>query len=337
MKFLAMQISLLVIAIASSLEGTVQAAPIDDFEGRWALTIPGGRAGWLSVSKEKGYYDSSILWGGGSVVPTSSTYIDEDGNLVVTRVRTQDRKVKGEVVKTHTFTETLKARVKGDEIHITQYNPHRNGKGVNIEEFSGNRIKDLPKAPDLSKAKFGKPITLLKKNSLDGWTLMEDKPNGWSVNNGVLTNNPVQPEGKHIRYANLRTVDEFEDFNLTLEANVPKDGNSGIYLRGIYEVQVEDSYGEPADSHHMGAVYSRITPSKAVEKPAGEWQTVDITLMDRHITVILNGTTIIDNEPLLGCTGGAMTSNEFKPGPLYLQGDHSGVSYRNVVLTPIKN
>ena len=83
----------------------------------------------------------------------------------------------------------------------------------------------------------------------------------------------------------------------------------------------------------MGAVYSRITPSEAVERAPGKWQTLDITLVDRHITVILNGTTIIDNEPLLGCTGGALWSDEFRPGPLYLQGDHSAVRYRNMVLT----
>jgi hypothetical protein len=331
------QLSILALAITISFVSHSHAAPIDEFEGRWALTIPGGGAGWLGVTQENGYYDSSILWGGGSVVPTASTYIDQDGKLIVTRTHTQERKINGEVVKTHTFTETLKASLSGDTIKIVRYNPNRNGNGMNVEEFSGKRIVDLPPAPDLSKAKYGKPIKLLKKNGLDGWELLDKNPSGWSVKNGVLSNNPVQPEGKHIRYANLRTVDEFEDFNLTLEASVPKGGNSGIYLRGIYEVQVMDSYGMEKDNHHMGAVYSRITPSEAVEKAPGEWQTVDITLLNRHITVILNGTTIIDNEALLGCTGGAMTSDEFKPGPLYLQGDHSGVSYRNVILKPITN
>jgi hypothetical protein len=98
---------------------------------------------------------------------------------------------------------------------------------------------------------------------------------------------------------------------------------------------VSDSYGRPLDSHNMGGVYSRIAPRVAAEKPAGQWQTFDITLLDRHVTVKLNGRTLIDNEPLLGCTGGALWSDEFKPGPIYLQGDHTGVSYRNIVLTPI--
>jgi hypothetical protein len=143
-------------------------------------------------------------------------------------------------------------------------------------------------------------------------------------------------EGKpHPDTANLRTIREFEDFNLRLEVNPPPGCNSGVYLRGIYEVQVLDSFGQPVDSHNMGAIYSRITPTVAAEKPPGEWQTLDITLVDRHVTVILNGTKIIDNQPLQGCTGGALWSDEFRPGPIYLQGDHGPVSYRNIVLRPV--
>jgi hypothetical protein len=143
-------------------------------------------------------------------------------------------------------------------------------------------------------------------------------------------------EGRpHVNSGNLRTEREFEDFNLQLEVNVPADSNSGIYLRGIYEVQVLDSYGKPLDSHNMGAIYSRITPTVAAEKPAGQWQSLDITLVDRHVTVVLNGTRIIDNQPLLGCTGGALWSDEFRPGPIYLQGDHGPVEYRQIVLRPV--
>ena len=139
--------------------------------------------------------------------------------------------------------------------------------------------------------------------------------------------------GKH--FGNLRTDAEFEDFNLKLEVRTLAGSNSGIYLRGIYEVQVMESHGQPLDSHHMGALYSRITPSVAAEKPIGEWQTLDITLVDRHLTVVLNGKTIIDNQPVLGCTGGALSSDETKPGPIYLQGDHTNIDYRNIVLRPV--
>jgi hypothetical protein len=132
-------------------------------------------------------------------------------------------------------------------------------------------------------------------------------------------------------------VDTYEDFNLKIEVNVPAHSNSGVYLRGIYEVQVVDSYGKELDSHNMGGLYSRITPLLAAEKPAGEWQKMDITLYKRHLTVVLNGKTIIDNQPVKGVTGGALTSDEFIPGPIYLQGDHGKVSYRNIVITPVVN
>lgn len=335
MKFV-IRFLILLLAVTVTSSSNVHADAIDDYVGRWALTLPSGSAGWLSVSKEKDYYDSSILWGGGSVVPTASTYLDDHGTLVITRIHIQERKDEnGKVIKTHTFTEIIYGHVDGDTINLNRINPKRNGKGARVERFSGKRIADLPPAPDVSNAKYDEPINLLKANSLDGWELLGDQANGWTVKEGVLNNNPVQPEGKHIRYGNLRTVAEFEDFKLTLETNVPEGGNSGIYLRGIYEVQVFDSYGKSVDSHNMGGIYSRITPSSSAEKPAGQWQSYDITLLDRHVTVILNGTTIIDNQPLLGCTGGALTSDEFIPGPIYLQGDHSGVNYRNIVLTPI--
>lgn len=116
---------------------------------------------------------------------------------------------------------------------------------------------------------------------------------------------------------------------------MPEHSNSGVYLRGMYEVQVVDSYGAKLDSHNMGAVYSRITPTVAAEKKGGEWQSLDIILCNRHVSVTLNGTKIIDNQPVYGPTGGAMQADVFKAGPIYLQGDHGKVLYRNMVLTPI--
>lgn len=313
------------------------AAAPDAFAGRWALTIPGGGAGWLGVEQKDGYWDASILWGGGSVVPVDSVFF-VDGALYAVRLHKVERKdAAGDVVRTQTFPEVIVARAEGDRLDLTQIQPHRNGVGVDEREFSGKRIPSLPPKPDLSKAKFGKPIELFTGRNLEGWKLTNPHAkSGWSVKDGLLVNDPVQEKGKpRAHYGNLRTVAEFEDFNLKLEANLPRGGNSGIYLRGIYEVQVADTYGRSLDSHNMGGVYSRITPTAAAEKRAGQWQTMEITLLDRHVTVVLNGTRIIDNQPLLGCTGGALWSDEFRPGPLYLQGDHTGVSYRNIVLTPI--
>lgn len=315
---------------------TAVASEADPFIGRWALTIPGGGAGWLGVTQENGYLDAGILWGGGSVVPVDSVFTANDSLCVVRLQKAERKDAEGKVVRTQMFPEVILAKVDGDTLQLTQIQPHHNGIGYDEREFTGKRIPDLPARPDLSKVKFGAPIALFNGTSLDGWKLTSDgQKNGWSAQAGTLVNRPVQPEGRHLSYGNLRTVAEFEDFNLKLEVKVDKGGNSGVYLRGIYEVQVADTYGRPLDSHNMGGVYSRITPSMAAEKPAGEWQTMDITLVDRHVTVILNGHKIIDNEPVLGCTGGALTSDEFKPGPIYLQGDHTGITYRNIVLTPV--
>ena len=306
------------------------------YVGNWALTIPGGGAGWLGVNENQGKLSASVLWGGGSVLPVDGVTLAGD-QLVVTRLQQHEQKdASGKSVKV-TTTETITASVEGDSLKLTTVKQQPDGKETGKASFLGQRIPPLPPAPDLSKVKFGAPITLFNGKNLDGWKLVNHQAvNGWSVKEGVLTNDPVQEAGTpHKSYGNLQTEQEFEDFQLTLETSVPKGGNSGIYLRGIYEVQVVDSYGHGLDSHNMGAIYSRITPSEAAEKPAGEWQTFDITLVDRYVTVILNGKKIIDNQPLFGCTGGALWSDQFRPGPLYLQGDHTGANYRNMVLKPV--
>ena len=316
---------------ASSLSAADVCDAAKPFVGRWALTLPGGGAGWLGVEPQAdGSLKGSILWGGGSVVPVAETKV-ENGALVV--VRKSTRKKDGKDV---TFVETLTAKLDGDKLALSTRTVNDEGKEVGKGDFSGKKIPDLPPKPDLSKVKFGTPVPLLNGKDMSGWKVMSDKaPNCWKVSDGMLSNRVKGPDGKNQHGANIRTEQEFEDFNLKTEVRVPQGGNSGMYLRGIYEVQVAETFGKPCDSHNMGALYSRITPAVAAEKPAGEWQTVDITLVDRHLTVILNGKTIIDNQPVLGCTGGAMTSDEFKPGPIYLQGDHTDVDYRNMVLTPV--
>lgn len=315
------------------------AAPANDtFLGRWALTTSSGGIGWLEVKKQNGWYDGSLLWIGGSVLPVASVTI-ADGSLTVTRVRDLERKdATGKVVRKQQLTDSYTVQVEGDSLKGVRIAPRNNGVGVDRLEFTGKRIPALPPRPDLAKVKFGEPIQLFNGRDLSGWKVKEtDIKNAWSVENGVLANRPPHHEASQprVRTANLRTEREFEDFNLKLEVNVPNGSNSGVYLRGLYEIQVFDSYGKPLDPHNMGAIYSRITPSVAAEKPAGEWQTLDLTLVDRHATVILNGKKIIDNQPLEGCTGGALFSDESRPGPIYLQGDHGAVSYRNITLRPV--
>jgi hypothetical protein len=291
------------------------------------------------ISQESDYLDADLLWIGGSVLPVANVFLAGDKYLFVTRtdnvVRKRDEK--NEPVRTHIITNWLEVERSGENIKGFLLTPRANGKGIDSTSFSGTKLAPPPPVPDLTKLKYGTPVTLFNGKDLSGWKLINEKQkNGFSVKDGVLTNNPEQEEGKpHISYGNLRTEKTFEDFNLKIEVNIPEGSNSGIYLRGMYEIQVLDTYKKELDSHNMGAVYSRIKPLTAAEKPAGEWQSLDITLCKRHATVILNGVKIIDNQPIYGPTGGAILSDVFAPGPIYLQGDHGKVSYRNILLTPI--
>jgi hypothetical protein len=296
------------------------------FVGEWALTIGKGGAGWLGVKDDNGKPTASLLWIAGSVEKVPEAKIEGD-TLVLTLGRPNARNANAN-------PETITVKVEGDTLKGER---GRASGTANKQEFTGKRQPPVPPTPDLSKVKYGEPVQLFNGKDLTGWRIIEPgAANGWSVKDGALLSNPVQEPGKpHKNYGNLRTDREFEDFNLKLECNVAKNGNSGIYLRGIYEVQVADTFGHPLDPHNMGAVYSRIKPTESAEKPAGEWQTFDITLVDRHVTVILNGKKIIDNQPVLGCTGGALWSDPMRPGPIYLQGDHSVASFRNIVLKPV--
>jgi hypothetical protein len=333
----------LVVYLAGGLQqGNAQDSKVEPFLGSWALNLdyPDNSAGWLEIRQEGGYLDADILWRWASVYPVDFVFMLDD-YLVITRssekVTATDAAGKATRKQRPLYWYDIypdgKDRIKG-----LAHFPSRDGLGMQKVSFTGNRIPPCGSAPDLAKAEYGKAVELFNGKNLKGWEIMGSAANGWKVEGGVLINDPVQIEdGKKIAYGNLRTVDTFEDFSLSLEVNVPAGSNSGVYLRGIYEVQVLDSYGREPDSHNMGGLYSRITPSATAEKPAGEWQQLEMILYKRHLTVVLNGTTIIDNQCVKGVTGGALTSDEFSPGPIYLQGDHGPVSYRNMVLKPITN
>ena len=175
---------------------------------------------------------------------------------------------------------------------------------------------------------WGKPIKLFNGKDLTGWKAIGGT-NNWIVKNGILTNTKAG--------ANLITNQKFNDFKLHIEFRYQKAGNSGVYLRGRHEVQIEDS---PAGTHPntvlYGGVYGFLTPSEINAKGPGEWQSYDITLIGRMVTIVSNGKTIISNQEIPGITGGALDSNEGEPGPIYLQGDHQPVEFRNIVITPAK-
>jgi hypothetical protein len=175
--------------------------------------------------------------------------------------------------------------------------------------------------------KWGKPVQLFNGKDLTGWH--PDKPGApeWTVENGTI----VKPAHAH----ELINDHKFQDFKLHLEFNCGKDANSGVYLRGRYEVQIEtESQGEPP-SHHTGGVYGFLAPDPEQPRTPDVWQTFDITLIGRKVTVVLNGTTVINDQEIPGLTGGALDSHEAMPGPIYLQGSEKGqVAFRNIVVTP---
>jgi hypothetical protein len=172
---------------------------------------------------------------------------------------------------------------------------------------------------------WGQAIQLFNGKNLDGWH-PSGKTNQWIVQDGIL-------QSPHTG-SNLISDRAFNDFKLHVEFRYPEGSNSGVYLRGRYEVQIEASHDDEPYKNIFSAIYGFIEPSELAAKKPGEWQTFDITLTGRMVTVIANGKTVICNREIPGITGGALDSHEGEPGPLYIQGDHLSIEYRNITITP---
>jgi hypothetical protein len=173
---------------------------------------------------------------------------------------------------------------------------------------------------------FGKPVTLFNGKDLTGWHALPGGASAWQVVNGVLTNTKAG--------ANLATDEKYADFKLHIEFRFPAKGNSGIYLRGRHELQIEDPVLGVVPIEGLGAIYGFIPPNASAGKNAGEWQSYDVTLVGRQVTVVLNGVEVICKRDIPGPTGGALDSDERERGPIFLQGDHGPMEFRNVVITP---
>jgi hypothetical protein len=195
--------------------------------------------------------------------------------------------------------------------------------------LDGNKLKFTGvRAPSLERKEppvWGNPVNLLTEN-MDRWIIPEN--NKFKMVDGVLVN----PE----KGGNLITNQKFDDFKLSVEFRYPEGSNSGIYLRGRYELQIEDSRGR-ADDVSIGGIYGFIAPAVNAAKKPGEWQTFEITLVGRNVTIVHNGIEVISNRPIPGITGGSLDSNEGNPGPIMIQGDHGPVEFRKFVITPSVN
>jgi hypothetical protein len=309
---------LMLAVIAPGWPVSASASPAGEnaFLGRWDITATGSQSGWpricwLELRRDDGMLKGRFNAGGGAVFDLPQVTI-EGGELKFQYPQGEAPKETQQV-----WQATVKdARLVGTALV--------NGKTLS---WSGVRGPVWPATPPPRKP--GKPIDLFNGKDVSGWLCQDPRrPMGWFVKDGILMN-----EGKEAN--NIYTRQKFNDFKLEVEFNVDPQSNSGVYLRGRYEIQILDGYGRPLDVHSQGALYGFIVPAVNADKPAGEWQTYEITLIANHVTVILNGTKIIDNGEVPGITGGALDANEKGPGPILLQGDHGRVQFRKVRLTPL--
>ncbi|WP_373515277.1 DUF1080 domain-containing protein [Persicitalea sp.] len=281
-------------------------------EGRWDLTVD--MAGKLSPSwLEVTHSGNHTLVGRFVSVSGSARPISE--------VHFQDGKFNFSIPPQWESGEndfSVQGTLMGDKIEGTLTTP--DGK---THSWTGMRA---PKLRRSSTPTWGKPVKLTEGNTIKGWHT--EGTNQWTIKDGVLKS---EKSG-----ANLITDEKFDDFKLHVEFRIPKGSNSGVYLRGRYEVQVTDGKGMEPSYGELGGVYGFIAPSEMVGKEPGEWQSFDVTLIGRMITLDVNGKRVITNQEIPGITGGALDSNEDEPGPLYIQGDHGPVEYRNIVITPAK-
>ena len=167
---------------------------------------------------------------------------------------------------------------------------------------------------------LGEPIKLTSRSSwreAKGWTFSDD--------GGLASTGKAE---------NLVSTQAFNDFTLHVEFRLPKGRNSGVYLRGRYEAQIEDSDAAEPPLNHIGGIYGFLAPTWDARRQPGEWQTFDITLVGRVVTIEFNGRRVICDREIPGITGGAIDSDEGSPGPIMLQGDHGAIEYRNITIRP---
>ena len=286
------------------------------FLGRWDLTLkaPGREyPSWLELREENGQLKAQMVGRWGNARPLPSAELSNGHLKFVSPKEEEDSKT--DMV----FEGTLGGKILSGTTNAPD------GK---TWQWTGRRAPVLKRT---SPPNWASPIPLFNGRDLTGWH--EDKPGAspaWKVENGTLITPGNGPE--------LINDSKFEDFKLHVEFNCGPESNSGVYLRGRYEVQIEtDSVAEPP-SHHTGGVYGFLAPTPELPRKPAEWQTYDITLIGRMVTVVQNGKTIIDNREIPGITGGALDSHEELPGPIYLQGTEKGhVMFRSIVITPASN
>jgi hypothetical protein len=303
--------------------------------GSWAFALPDGNPVWLRIERieaEPSEWRAELLWSVGSAQPVEVLEIAPQSMRFKRKIRWQPFG-RGRVL---TINQPMHAELKAGELRLIANQADAEGNEEKLL-LIGKRMPPVPPRPDLNKVQFGPVQELFNGRDLSGWRLSNpEKKNGWSAERDVLVNRtPKTDFGAYGDFGNLRTKPEFKDFELSIEYNVEAGGNSGIYLRGLYEVQVVDRDSKMQGIQGPGAIFGRIKPNENAGKPGGEWNQLRLTLVDRHVSVELNGKLVIANEPVVGCTGGALSADDTAPGPILLQGDHTSVKYRNIRLRAV--
>ena len=309
---LSLAVMIALLGVASSRAADEDRAPELGFAGRWDLTIKevDGKElpSWLELSRKGADWSARFTGRWGNARPLPKVQIQGE-HIQFVSPKEEEGSKNDLVFEGRLVDATLSGTAKGPN-------------GV-AWTWSGQRA---PALHAQAKVKWSEASTLFNGQDFAGWTFDNPaKASSWKVENGCLVNKSAG--------SNLVTKDTFQDFKLHIEVNCPANANSGIYLRGRYEVQVEDDSIQEPPSHHMGAIYGFLAPVPEQPRRPGRWQNFDITLLGRYVTVVQNGQTIIDNQEIPGITGGAIDSHEGAPGPIYLQGDHGGIAYRNISLT----
>lgn len=304
---------LLPLAAGALLAALVPAVPQQGFAGRWNLTGTGehgDRVYWLEVDAGTEPISGMFLYRTGSPLPIREARI-EDGHLVF-----QIRDSRGETTPKH------RLRREDDRLIGTI-----SDRGIAVKVV-GVRPPAWPEANANGPHTYGDPVALFDGKTLDAFTLQHaGRPSGWSIEGGAMANSP----GAN----NLISKQRFKDFRLQAEYKLEAGSNSGLYLRGRYELQVVDDFGKPpAKNGHM-AIYGWTAPLVNASKAPAEWQTADIVLVGNRVTATLNGQKVHDNTAIQAITGGALDADEHTPGPVMVQGDHNRVWYRKLVATPI--
>jgi len=300
---------------AALLSPALAVADGNPFVGRWDFDVqtPSGvGANWLGITDKGGKLEVWFQPTGGHVHPVED--VKQEGSHLTLVV--------SPAAGSHPAM-TWDLEASGDKLTGVQKN------GDKTMDLAGVRAPELDHAPVKA---WTKPVALFDGKDLKGWEPIGDPSKShWVVKDGELVN---EAHG-----ANLRSTREFEDFKVHFEVNCPEKANSGFYLRGRYETQLEyEPEGTEPMNRQMGSIYGRLAPSEELPRKPGQWETFDITLVGRKVTVVRDGKTIIDGKEIEGITGGALNADEGKPGPFYIQGDHTGgLMFRNITVSVPKS